>query len=249
MTEDNTHGPGYEAGSADPGMQVPESSGSWGGAKGDADWSFLPEGAQRLRDGFETPDSFWAALGRPEKADGYALPEVWQGEGVSQELSEKVNTLLDGDREAFMQVCHACNLTGKQAESLFGVLGGLMAESMGQEEAANADPEAVLHSVWPSDTQKHLDAARRGARYAGLGNALDETGLSSNPLVLNLARALGEAVGESSAPGTKGWSAGMPVGERAMEEMYRVIASDAYRNNDPDAIRRVEALSRRVDLG
>ena len=250
MAEDTMNRDGYAR--SEPGADAP-GPGFRGGPQaggGEPDWSFLPEEGQGLRAGFDSPDSFWTALGRPEKAEGYALPEKWNGEGISSEVSEKVSSLLNGDREAFMRVCHACNLTGKQAESLFGVVGGLMAESVGQEEASrNTDPHELVNSVWPKETQKHLDAARRGAHYAGLGDALDEAGLSTNPLVLNLARALGEAVGESSAPGGKGWGAGLPVGERAMEEMYRMIATDAYRSNDPEAIRKVEALARRVDMG
>lgn len=219
------------------------------GELGTADWSFLPESARAMSQGFESPESFWTALGRPESPDGYALPESWAAEGVSSEVATKVTEVLAGDREAFMRACHTSNLTAKQAESLYDVLGNILAESIGQEEAAETDPRQVLSGLWPKDTQKHLDAARRGARYAGLGEALDEAGLSKHPLVLNLARALGEAVSESSAPGKKGYVAGLPTGKRAMEEMYRLIASDAYRNNDPEAIRKVETLSRRVDMG
>lgn len=228
---------------------MPEAQPHMSTGRDEGDWSFLPEAGQGLRAGFDNPDSFWSALGRPEKPEGYALPENWKGEGVSPGVAARVNEVLAADRGAFMQACHACNLTGKQAESLFSVLGGVMAESFGNEEALYTNPETVLNTVWPTDTQKNLDTARRGARYAGIGDALDESGLSTNPLVLQLAKALGDAVGESSAPGGKGWTAGMPVGERAMEEMYRLVASDAYRSNDPETIRKVEALSRRVDLG
>lgn len=212
------------------------------------DWSFLPEAAQGLRQGFDSPASFWAALGKPESEDGYALPERWQGEGIPEDVAAKVNAILDGDRQEFMSLCHHCNLTGKQAEALFGRVGGILAGCVGRENAEQRSPEEVLRELWPKDTRKNLDAARRGAQYAGLGDALDAAGLSGNPLVLTLAKLLGEAIGESGAPGERGYRAGLPVGDQAREEMYRLIASEAYRKNDPTALRKLEALSRRVDL-
>ena len=155
---------------------------------------------------------------------------------------------LEKDRQAFMHACHACNRTGKQAEALFGIVGGLMAENIVREREGVVPTEQVLAELWPKDTERHLDAARRGARHAGLADELDACGLSCNPHVLRLARALGEAVGESSAPGSGGYGTHLPSGDSAREEMYRLIASDAYRKNEADAIRKVEALSRRVDL-
>lgn len=191
--------------------------------------------------------AFWKRAGRPDSPEGYALPEKWTDADLAPEFAAKVNELLAGDRSAFMQACHACNLTSKQAESLFGVVGGLMAETLQREIAEQPVPEQVLAQLWPKDTEKHLETARRGARHAGLGDALDEAGLSANPLVLQLSRALGAAVGESMIPGKDARAAALPRGDQAREEMHRLIASDAYRNNDPESIRKVEALARRVD--
>ena len=140
------------------------------------------------------------------------------------------------------------NRTGKEAESRTGVIGGRRAENSRGALARGKGPEETSGELWPQETSKHLDAARRGARHAGLGEALDQAGLAENPLVLKLAHALGEAIGEGGAPGLGNTGMALPSGERAREEMYRIISSDAYRNNDPEAIRKVEALSARVDM-
>jgi hypothetical protein len=214
---------------------------------GTADWSFLPDGSQGMRQGFDSPESFWAALGRPETPQGYTLPEAWSGDGVSEDMAGKVNEVLSGDREEFLQVCHHCNLTGHQAKALFGMVGQVLARGMEKEASEQEDTGQVLRRLWSGDAGKNLDAARRGAQYAGLGDELDNAGLSAHPLVLRLAKALGDVVGESGAPGSSGYRAGLPVGERAREEMHRIIASDAYRRNEPSALRKVVALAGRVD--
>ena len=245
-----------------------------------AEWAFLPEGLRGLREGHDSPESFWREInelaslarerktiagsnpetlvseedwqnfwrraGKPDKAEGYVLPEQWSDNGIEPVIVAEVNKTLGSDRQAFMEACHACDLTARQAKALFGIVGGLMAETMTRERSGVASSEQVMAELWPQETHKHLDAARRGAHYAGLGDDLDAAGLSFNPLVLRLAKALGELLGESSAPGHNGFVAALPRGDMAREEMYRLIASDAYRNNESDAIRKVEALSRRI---
>lgn len=265
-----------------PGAADNPAGGGTDSGQGGPDWGFLPDGLQSLKEGFETPENFWAdisnlsamgrerqaitgakpeslvtdedwnnfwkAAGRPDDPDGYKLPEQWQAEGVAPEVAEAVNGLLKNDMPRIKAALHACNLTGKQAESMMGVIGGLLAENIQGELASRKAPEETIAELWPQETSKHLDAARRGARHAGLGEALDQAGLSENPLVLKLAHALGEAIGEGGAPGLGNTGMALPSGERAREEMYRIISSDAYRNNDPEAIRKVEALSARVDM-
>jgi hypothetical protein len=101
---------------------------------------------------------------------------------------------------------------------------------------------------WPQDTATHLDAARRGARAVGIGDDLDKAGLSANPLVLKLAHALGEALGEDKIVGTATGGTSLPTGATAREELHRVIGSEAYKTGDKQAIRMAEALSARVHL-
>lgn len=258
--------------SGEPGMNGGEPENAWG---------FLPEGLGSLKDGFESPQAFWAEMGNlnamakeraaitgtnpeslvneedwknfwrkagtPDDPDGYKLPESFNGENIDPAISAQVNEILGQDKQAIMQAFHACNLTNKQAEALYGVIGGIMAENIANDAASQPDPGKVVSEVWPQDTDKHLDVARRGAKHAGLGDELDKAGLSANPLVLKLAHALGEITGESSAPG-QGGGVYLPSGQSAKEEMYRLISSEAYKNNDPAAIRKVQELAARANL-
>ena len=192
--------------------------------------------------------AFWKAAGRPDSPDGYKLPEEWTDERADRRVAALVNQVMSEERETLLQAFHKGNLTGSQAGALYNIICGLMAQNIQDELVSQKDWATVTEELWPGETERHLETARRGARYAGLGKALDEAGLSGNPLVLRLAHALGETVGEAGMPGSAGASEAMPRGDAAREEMYRVIASNAYRTNDPAAIRKVEALARRVDM-
>lgn len=246
------------------------------------DWSFLPDGLQGLKEGFDTPEAFWAELsrlvaminerkvitgvrpeslvseedwqafwkaaGRPDSPGGYKLSEQWIDDSVDPRVSDMVGKIMSEDREALREAFYKGNLTGGQAQALYNILCGIMARNIGDDLMEQKDWSAVVKELWPGDTNNNLQLARRGARYAGLGKDLDESGLSVNPLVLRMAHALGEAVGEAGMPGGSGQAAGLPRGNSAREEMYSIIASDAYRKNDPGAIRKVEALARRIDI-
>lgn len=252
-----------------------------GGTGAESGWDFLPEGLRGLREGFDSPEVFWAemsrlaalakerkavtgakpeslvseedwqafwkAAGRPDSPDEYKIPEQWNDEKADPRVIDLVNRVMAEDRGALLQAFHKGNLTRRQAEALYGIICGLMAQNIQDELLSREDWGAVARELWPGDTDRNLELARRGARFAGLGKALDDAGLSANPLVLRLAHTLGEAIGEAGMPGGSGASEGVPRGDAAREEMHRIIASDAYRANDPAAIRKVEALAGRVD--
>lgn len=192
--------------------------------------------------------AFWKAAGRPDSPDEYGISEQWSDERAEPRVIELVNRVMAEERGALLQAFHKGNLTRRQAEALYGIICGLMAQNIQDEILAQEDWGTVAQDLWPGDTDRNLELARRGARFAGLGKALDDAGLSGNPLVLRLAHTLGETIGEAGMPGGSAVSAGLPRGNAAREDMYRIIASDAYRTNDPAAIRKVEALARRVDL-
>lgn len=203
----------------------------------------------------------WKALGRSDDKSGYKLPETWSGktwtpdgpgDDADADVTAAVNKYLtdSGEREQFADIARRCDLTQKQSETLFGLYGGLLARHIGAKSAADAvaAPEKVMAELWGENAQTGLETARRGARAAGLGDELDAAGLSGNPLVLRLAHALGEALGEDSVRGGKAAGAALPMGAAAREELLRVVGSEAYRNNDPEAQRRAEALSARVHM-
>lgn len=208
-------------------------------------------------------DKAFTALGRPADKSGYKLPENWEGlvwtpdgpgeNAASPEVAAIVNKYLtdSGERQQFADMARRCDLTQKQAEKLFGLYGGLLARHAEAEMAkrAEADPQKVMAQIWPQDTAAHHDTARRGAQALGIGNELDDAGLSGHPLVLKLCHALGERTGEDKLAGLSGGGgAGLPVGQAAQEELRRIVGSEAYKNHDPAAIRKAEALSARVHM-
>lgn len=183
----------------------------------------------------------------PETRDGYVLPQTWAGEGVHEEIAAQVSGILEQDREAFMDVCHACKFTDTQAVALFDAVGKVLANGIAEDSAAyNHSLTETVNRLWPKDTSRNVDIARSGARFLKIGNELDAEGLSAHPLVLRMAHAVGRMVGEDAMRSSGAAKGALPVGEAARTEMIRVIQSDAYRRNDPAAVRKVEALAARV---
>lgn len=193
-------------------------------------------------------EAFHKALGRPDKPEGYTLPERFEAEGVPQELAGAVSELLARDKGEFSALMHKHGLSQRQAEGMFRDIGSILAKSLGESQASAPDPRKVVAELWPEDTEKNLDLARRGARALGVGDALDEAGLSAHPLVLKLAHALGEMTAEDRLRDGGGPTAPMPVGQEAYQEMLRLVGSDAYQKNDPATVRRVEQLAGRVNM-
>jgi hypothetical protein len=213
-----------------------------------------PEAAQETA---RTPET--SAL--PDDWTGHWAGKLWRkdgtlGEEAPEAVRGEVSRLLAQDADQFRAIARQCELSERQAAKLFdlygSVIGKHLAEArlgearLGDARQDNVDPRQAIAAVWPTDTDKNLDVARRGARAAGLGQALDEAGLSANPLVLRLAHALGEALSEDSVE--QGGGASLPTGPAAREELYRVIGSEAYRNGDNTAYRLAEALSARVHI-
>jgi hypothetical protein len=204
----------------------------------------------------------WKALGRPDDAAGYSQAADWSGnmwdpgaaDGKGPEapaaVAAEVSRVMKQDDEQWRKIMHQCGVTEQQSVKLRDVYSSLLARHTAAQQAALAEyaPEKVLAELWPQDQQAHLDTAKRGARAAGLGDALDEAGLSRHPLVLKLCHALGEAVAEDKIAGLGGTGALMPTGAAAKEELHRVVGSDAYRNGDKAAMRMAEQLSARVHM-
>jgi hypothetical protein len=202
------------------------------------------------------------ALGKPDDKSGYKLSETWEGSklwqpdgGEGPEAPEavkaQVNEILRKDREQFQTLSDKANLTQKQSQALWQMWGSVVARSVSALDAQRAemDPARTVPELWPADTAAHVNTARRGAHAAGLGDELDAAGLSGNPLVLTLCRALGEALGEDKAAGIGGaGGALLPTGAAAKEELYRVVGSQAYKDGDKTAQRMAEQLSARVHI-
>jgi hypothetical protein len=191
------------------------------------------------------------AAALPDDWTGSWAGKLWRkdgtlGEEAPEAVRGEVSRLLAEDAGQFRAIARQCELSEKQAAKLFDLYGSVIGKHLAEALPSEADPRQAAAAVWPADTDRNLDVARRGARAAGLGQALDEAGLSANPLVLRLAHALGEALSEDSVE--QGGGASLPTGPAAREELYRVIGSEAYRNGDNTAYRLAEALSARVHI-
>ena len=183
----------------------------------------------------------------PESLEGYALPRRWAGEGASDEIAEHVTGILEGDRQTFMEVCHACRLTDTQAVALFNTVGKVMAGAVTEtNKSYNQRLTESISSVWPDETERNMEIARRGAQFLKIGAELDAEGLSAHPLVLRMVHAVGRMVGEDTMRSTGMSHGGLPVGEEARAEMIKIIQTEEYRRNDPAALHKVEALAARV---
>ncbi len=195
----------------------------------------------------EAWNAFWLNLGRPDKADGYQLPQGYARPDITPDLAQSVGQVMDEGRAEFMRLAHAANLTQKQAETLFTLTADSVAQSLAAQPAAPS-VEEVLAQLWPGAENRHLDFARRGARYLGLGVKLDECGLSRHPLVLQLAAALGKSLAEDGLKSSSGPEASLPVGEAAYKELLRIVASDAYKRQEPATVKLAEQLCSRANM-
>lgn len=221
-------------------------------------------------------NQFWRKLGCPERPDAYRLPTGYTNRDMPPDLALGVGAIMDEGRNEFMQLAHAAHLTQKQAETLYALAGDSVARNLASQPAATAgsspsgpaaspspsstpvnfagpsagqdDPYQVVQQLWPQDTARNLDLAKRGARSLGIGTALDEAGLSSHPLVLQMAWALGKATAEDGMQRPGQADAALPVGDAAYKELLRVVATDAYKRQEPGSVALAEQLSVRVNM-
>lgn len=107
--------------------------------------------------------AFYGQLGRPEKADGYELPEIQLGEGQAD------------IREAFRAQAHAVGLNKSQARKLadwFVSQGGQLQEASQRDRATRQELEdRELRTEWGQEYEPNIGKARevykRVAQAAG----------------------------------------------------------------------------------
>lgn len=178
--------------------------------------------------------NFHKELGVPEKADAYDLK-------VDIE-----NPLFDTEPAAqgFRELAHKNGLTPKQAQGLFNdyveMTNGRMAELQEQNQKTT---DQVLKELWGDDKDAGFAAAKRGAAHLGIGDELDSAGISTNPLVLKMARALGETIKEGTVK-DGGESSGKSK-EDILKEARELQMSPAYQS-DPATVEKVAAMYKQV---
>ncbi len=187
-----------------------------------------PEGYVRIpddKDDEEQRSAFYAALGRPEIADGYQLPEMELPEGY-----EVKQALIAGFKEA----AHSLGLTPPQVEGLYQWFLPMVLDthhSLEADACKHRDAELEsLRSVHRADTPRMLDTALRAAEAIGgkeLLHALDTTRAGDHAAVINAFAKIAPLVLESGLRGTgNGW------GEELSREKLREMMKDP-RYHDP----------------
>lgn len=187
-----------------------------------------PEGYVRVpskEDRAEDRDAFFAALGRPDTAEAYAMPEIDLPEGL--ELQE---ALL----EQFRFTAFELGLTADQVAGLYQWFLPVVLEmhhGLEDDKRQLRDRElASLRAVHRGDTPRRLDEALRTAEAiggSGLLNALDETGAGDRAPVIAAFAKMAPLVLESGMRGSgDGW------GEELSREKLREMMQDP-RYHDP----------------
>nr|WP_287411655.1 hypothetical protein [Pseudodesulfovibrio sp.] len=186
-----------------------------------------PEGYVRMPgddDGPEELAAFYGALGRPEAADGYELPNMDVPDGF--EIRED---LTNGLR----QKAHELGLTPKQVSGLYEWFMPLVMDAHhGIENEAQTMRETELESlrsIHRGDTPSILDHAMRAAEAIGgddLLTALDKTNAGNHAAVINAFAKIAPLVLEGGLRGsTKGWGEDLSI-ERLREMMKDPRFSD-----------------------
>jgi hypothetical protein len=166
--------------------------------------------------GPEQWDRVWTALGRPEKPEGYRLPEL--------DLPDDLD--IDEDlRAEFLARSHALGLTPDQVAGLYAWFLPLSAAYAQQveDDAAHRHRRSfeTLRGLHRGETPRVLEDARLAALALGgedLLDALEESGAGDSPEVIQALARVAPLVLE---PGLRrGRGAGAP-GREALREMMR----------------------------
>ena len=198
-----------------------------------------PEGYVRVPGEDEGPDelaAFYAALGRPEAADGYELPDMDTPDGF--EVREEV---IGGLREKAYEL----GLNPRQVAGLYewfmplamDAYHGLEAEAAGLRQAELDS----LRSVHRGNTPEMLDKAMRAAEAIGgdeLLAVLDKTSAGNHAAVINAFAKLAPMVLEGGLRGSaKAWGEDLSL-ERLREMMQDPRYKDPS-HRDKDFVKKV----------
>lgn len=208
------------------------------------DWMNQTIGKKNVVQGIELPgedakpedwDAFYNGLGRPEKPDGYELPEL-------KDIPE--GFVLPEDKQFWANMAHKHGLTKKQAAGLFSEFMQDMSEryKSALEGSASAMVEAAkkrmqesadaLKGEWGDDFGANLNLAKRAAEHLGILDSLDQSGAGNDPAVLKLAAELGKMLGEDNMRRGDPSGGGMTK-EEALAKITAIKASPEYNSFNP----------------
>lgn len=208
------------------------------------DWMNQTIGKKNVVQGIELPgedarpedwDAFYNGLGRPEKPDGYELPEL-------KDIPE--GFVLPEDKQFWANMAHKHGLTKKQAAGLFSEFmqdmsgryksalegsASAMVEAAKQRMQESAD---ALKGEWGDDFVANLNLAKRAAEHLGILDSLDQSGAGNDPAVLKLAAELGKMLGEDNMRRGDPSGGGMTK-EEALAKITAIKASPEYNSFNP----------------
>lgn len=187
-----------------------------------------PEGYVRIPgkgDAQEQQDAFYSAMGRPENAHGYKMPEIDLPEGY-----EMQEAIIEGFKNAAFEL----GLSPEQVSGLYQWFVPLVLDThYGLEADAEQRRESELESlrsVHRGETPRMLDSALRAAEAIGgkeLLHALDSTRAGDRAAVISAFAKIAPLVLESGMRSTgSGW------GEELSREKLREMMQDP-RYHDP----------------
>ena len=196
----------------------------------------------------EVHAAYRAALGVPEKADGYTIkpPEGLPPEAWSEESSK-----------TFSGWAHELGLTPAQAQGLAEryakLTGGALQQQDSQKAEAKAATEAVLRQEWGAAFGAKLAAADTALRTIGgeeLAKYMQDSGLGNHPAMVRAWAKIGESIGEDRPNGMGSGRTAVMTPTEAKSERLRIMgdAQGPYWNNrHPEhklAVQRVADLIR-----
>ena len=186
-------------------------------------------GKKQIVQGLEMPGAesgndewskFYQETGRPDDVAGYEFNN--DSEMDEGEFGEFADT--------FGQLSHKHGLSKKQAEGLLNDY--LETEKANYEKHDNIQEKNIQETIgelWGDNSEIQMANAKKGAHKLGLGDKLDSEGLSANPLVLQLAAALGESMSEASI---KGQGEAPESREMMLEKATRLQRDPSYWNDE-----------------
>ncbi len=169
----------------------------------------------------ETDTEGWSAvyakLGRPEKPDGYKLPDAL----IADEVATK-----------FREHAHGLGLSASQFEKVVGWYTEQMSAAekavVNAQKAADEADMAKLKSDWGGEYDSQVELARRAARQFGVDEkqlqALES--VSGSAGLVRLFNKIGRALGEDRAPGGEG-SGGFGLTPESAREKIAALTGDA----------------------
>jgi len=185
-------------------------------------------------------DAFYKDLGRPDEAGDYRF----------QLNEENAKWFQEGDTEAITNMFHEAGLMPEQGQKLLDAYmewtGGKMENFQEALVENRADSEKALKGEWGADYDKNVATAQRGAKAAGVMEALEEAGLGNNQAVLKLAELAGRAVSEDSMHNGNQFSQAVSR-EQASRELSQITTDPNFRN-DPVKSKRAGELAAMMEV-